>query len=68
MRLRDQAPCPFNPGMWAQPAKDGTESLVPRGSAILTLQMVCEAVRSRRERPMSCFWSAEVYRIYREPL
>lgn len=32
-------------------------------SAMLTLQVVCEAVRSRLERPMSSFLSAEMYRI-----
>lgn len=62
MRLRDQAPCLLNPGMWAQ-RKDGTGILVPTDSAMLTLQVVCEAVRSRLERPMSSFLSAEVYRI-----
>lgn len=31
MRLRDQAPCLLNPGMWAQPAKDGMGELGPEG-------------------------------------
>lgn len=59
MRLRDQAPCLLNPGVWAQ-RKDRTGILVRRDSAMLTLQMVCEAVRSRLEKPVSSFLSAEV--------
>lgn len=59
MRLGEQASCLLNPGMWAQ-REDRTGILVLRDSAMLTLQMVCEALRSRLERPVSSFLSAEV--------
>lgn len=41
----------------------GWGSWVLRDSAMLTLQMVCETLRSRLERPMSSFLLAGVYRI-----